>query len=297
MHAVSRRSLPTSADALASLREWVHPDARRFRRFRSSFTLEPGRIPRPLEEIGERDVIICGCPRTGTSLLAGLLFHPPAIVSVVEPWEGLRQPPSGAFRAIRADIEASGRLDHGTMDLPLLVESGRVRRVEEGTGGIAVDVQPDFTLAIKWPTWFQLLPLLERSRFIVCTRDPYDTIASFVAIGGSLRRGLDYDVAFNREVNAQLASIRDLAERRVAMYDMINEVVLQHLGRSNVLEVRYERWFSEPTAQWSEIGRFLDMDLPPLGLELRQESKRELLTDADRAAIARSTTAARLGYS
>jgi hypothetical protein len=77
--------------------------------------------------------------------------------------------------------------------------------------------------------------------------------------------------------------------------------MLPHLDRPEVLVVRYERWFTEPGAQLTEIGAFLGIDLtrplarirPPLNPapEPTAEDERE------RALICRHCrTAARLGY-
>jgi hypothetical protein len=283
-------------DRYEGLRQRVHPKARAFRSFLDGMTLDLDALPDRLPDLDPDDVIVCGCPRTGTSLCAAMLFAPPTSIAVAEPWDGLRLPPRELFASLRREIEG-GRLDRGTLDLPALATSGRVRRVPEGEGGAAVAADPGFLLAVKWPSYHQLLPRMPATRFVVCVRDPRDTIASFKAIGGSVRRGYDYDVPFNRETNIAVHAAGSAAARRVALYDHVNEAVLREVHRPNVFVVRYERWFTDGDRQWDELCTFLGRRFEPGVVARHQESKRDLLDADDLDCIrTRCRTAVALGY-
>lgn len=279
-------------------RDTVHPAAIRFRRFLRSLPLDLESLPDPLPDLGPDEFIICGCPRTGTSLLAALLFQPPHVVTVVEPWDGLRMPPTELFRSLRDEITSTGALSRGTLDIPSLRQAHTVRRVAEGSGAAPVPTSPGWQLGVKWPAYFQLIPRMPNTRFLVCLRDPSDTVASFKAIGGAVRRGYEYDVAFNRALNRKVReSATSAAQRRAALYGVVHEQLASAVSRPNVLTVRYERWFSDRDRQWFEIGEFLGLDLEPIAVPLKNDPKRVLLDAADLDAIRRRCTIAReLGY-
>ena len=115
---------------------------------------------------------------------------------------------------------------------------------------------------MKWPAFWRYLELLPETRFLVCLREPAATVQSFARVGGRLAQGLDYDTPFNRAMNEALtAATTEPAERRVLLYDYINERLVPHLSRPNVLAVRFERWFTEPDALVADIGRFLGVEL------------------------------------
>ena len=252
--------LPETARAAARR---LSPGHRRWRRLLDSLTLDPDRLPRPVEAPGTRDFVICGCPRTGTALLTGMLFQPPRVVTVMEPWDGMRLPPAELFASLRAEV-ATGRLRRGRLDVSALERDGSVRWRRDREVEHRVDAAPDHLLGVKWPAFWRYLDLLPATRFLVCLRDPVATVHSFARVGGRLAQGLDYDTPFNRAMNESLTTATAVsAERRVRLYDYINERLLPHLTRPNVLAVRFERWFTEPDALVAEIGRFLDVELRP----------------------------------
>ena len=239
----------------------LSPRHRRWQRLLDSLTLDPARLPQPLPAPGARDFIICGCPRTGTALLTATLFQPPRVVTVMEPWDGMRLPPAELFASLRREI-ATGRLGRGRLDLSALELEGAVRWCRDGEMPHPVDAAPDHLLGVKWPAFWRYLDLLPDTRFVVCVRDPAEVIASFGRAGGRLGAGLEYDTPFNQVMNDTLtAATTDIAVRRVLLYDYINSRLLPHLTRRNVLAVRFERWFTEPAAVVAEVGRFLDTEL------------------------------------
>ena len=250
--------LPDAARAAARR---LSPRHRRWRRLVDTLTLDPDRLPRPVEAPTPRDFIMCGCPRTGTALLTAMLFQPPEVVTVMEPWDVMRLPPAELFRSLRAEL-ATGRLGRGRLDLPALERDGTVRWCRDGEIPHPVEAAPDHLLGVKFPAFWRYLDLLPQTRFLVCLRHPVAVVRSFARVGGRLGEGLEYDTPFNRTMNAALIAATDeVAVRRVLLYDYVNQRVIPHLNRPNVMAVRFERWFTEPDALVAEIAEFLGVDL------------------------------------
>jgi hypothetical protein len=261
---VSRRS-PSISGArvgLRSVRRLLSPDHRRWRRFSETLTLDPDQLALPLETPGSNEFLICGSPRTGTSLLCAALFQPPRCITVMEPWDGMRLPPADLFRSVRDEVDQTGVLSKGKLDVTTLARDGGVRWCAEGACSAPVRCPPGCLVGIKWPAFWRYLELLPTTKFLVCLRHPFEVVASYRKAGGSLAEGFDYDIPFNRAMNAELRTItRNEAIRRIRLYDYINARVLPFLERPNVLAVRYERWFTEPEAVLGELGDFLGSDL------------------------------------
>ncbi|CAN5908429.1 hypothetical protein BH23GEM7_BH23GEM7_20070 [soil metagenome] len=277
----------------------LHPRGRRWLKFLRSLTLDPDALPRPVAPPGPADFIICGAPRTGTTLVSAMLFQPPRVVTVMEPWDGMRLPPAQLFATIRESVARTGTLRYGKLDVEGLLEKGRVRWVKEGESTPALALEPEYLLGVKWPAFWRYLELLPRTKFLVCLRHPYEVISSFKKQGGRLVQGLNYDIAFNRRMNDELkAATRSAALRRVLLYDYVNERILPHLGRENVFTVRYERWFQEPETLLGEIGDFLGVELGSGPAAIRPPQNEVELT-AEEIALVREhcRTAAALGYS
>lgn len=280
-------------DALAT----VSPRRRRWLRFLRDLPLDPDALPRPLEPTGPDDVILCGCPRTGTTLLCGALFQPPSVISVMEPWDGMRLPPAELFRSLRSELETTGRLSRGRLDIDALRGSGGVAWIQEGRS-FDVRVGAEAVLAVKWPAFWRYLDLLPETRFVVTVRDPRETIASFKQLGGRMRQGLQYDTRFNRPLNRSLAAATDdTALRRVLLFDYIHERLLPHLDRPNVHVVRYERWFTDADAVLGGLGSFLGCPVEQPPVQIRPPRSSGALDERDLALIAEHCrTADALGY-
>ena len=282
---------------LAAALRPLSPRSRRWRRFLRSLPLDPDRLSRPLASPGRRDFIICGPSRSGTTLLCAALFQPPAAVTVMEPWDGMRMPPAELFASLRREIASTGRLARGRLDVPALRRDGAARRLPEGRASVAIRVGEDYLLGVKWPAYWRFLDLLPDTKFLVCIRHPFQVVASFKRSGGRLAEGLDYDTRFNRAMNGWLLSAtRDPAVRRVMLYDYVMSRVIPHLGRPNVLAVRYERWLEDPPALMEEVRAFLGADLHPPALAIREPRSPGLPEDEARLVAARCTTATALGY-
>ncbi len=225
----------------------------------------PGEIQSP----GPRDVILCGCPRTGTSLLAAALHQPPHSVIVMEPWDALRMPPAELFASLRQEI-AAGPLRRGRLDLDVLDRERSVAWCSDGERARTFAVAPDYVLGVKFTGLWRYIDRLPDTRFLVCVRDPVETIASFRDAGGRVAQGLQYDITFNRQLNRELEEATDdVALRRVLLYDHIHERLLPMLDRPNVTVVRYERWGEEAESLLRELGDAIGVELGPLGVDIR----------------------------
>lgn len=277
---------------------YFSPRRRRWERFLHSLPLDPETLPGPLPQPGERDFIICGCPRTGTTLLSATLFQPPGVITVMEPWDGMRMAPAELFASLRREIAATGRLSRGRLDLPLLLDRGEVRWCQEGAGAVPLAVTPHYLLGVKWPGFWRYLDTLSEPKFLVCLRDPLEVIASFRDAGGRLTQGLNQETRFNRSMNESLrGASRDPALRRVLLFEYVHTRLLPSLHRPNVMVVRYERWFTDRDNLLRELSAFLGVPVSG-GRALIREPRRHASLSARELALIRQhcTTADRLGY-
>jgi Sulfotransferase family len=275
----------------------LSPRRRRWERFLRELPLDPNELDSPTEQPSRDDFIICGCPRTGTTLLAAVLFQPPRIVTCMEPWDGMRLPPGQLFGSLRDEVETTRKLTRGRLDLHELRRSGRVRWCPEGDADGDLRVEAPWLLGVKWPGYWRYLGCLPGTRFIVCLRDPYEVIASFKGAGGRVSQGLQYDTRFNRELNRELLGMtRDPALRRVFLFEYVHQRLLPHLTRPEVLVVRYERWFDDRAALLGDISRFLGYPVSAGHVDLRRP-RSDGLSRHDRDLIAaHCATATKFGY-
>jgi hypothetical protein len=240
----------------------LSPRRWRWDRFLAGLKLDPDDLPRPVEAPSHRDFIICGAPRTGTSLLSAALFQPPRVLTVMEPWDGMRLPPADLFRSLRYEIETTGRLSRGRLNVKALLADGLVLWGRDGEHPAEVVVDDDYLLGVKWPAFWRYLEVLPNTKFLVCLRQPLEVIASFEKTGGRLAAGLDYDTSFNRRMNEELRlSESDPKVRRLFLYEYINSRLLPHLSKPNVFVVRYERWFRDASTLLEELSDFLGADV------------------------------------
>jgi hypothetical protein len=248
----------------------LSPRRRRWVRHLRSLPLDPSRLGADLESPGPNDFIMCGSPRTGTALLAAALFQPPRVVTVMEPWDGMRLAPAPLFRSLREEVSSTGRLARGRLDLDALTSRGTVEWCVEGASRPIVALAPDGHVGVKWPGYWQYLSLLPHTRFLVCVRHPYEVVASYRRNGGRLAEGLQYDTAFNRTLNAELrAATDDPRVRRVLLYDYVNERILPFLDRPNVFTVRYERWADDADGLLGDLSAFLGVDVTGTAVRIR----------------------------
>lgn len=268
-------------------------------RFLDGLDLDPDELIKPVASPGPRDFIICGAPRSGTTLLSAMLFQPPRVVTVVEPWSGMHLAPHELFASIRREIAETQNLSSGKLDVAALARTGAVHRLQEGAKAAPIEVEADYLLGVKWPEYWRYVGLLPKTKFLICIRHPVEVIASFKRIGGRLGLGLGYDLAFNRRINqGLLSSTRNIALRRIFLYETINSHLLPYSGSENVLLVRYERWFEDPKGLMDDIALFLGVELGTMPAKIRPHKQLPRLDDTELRLIAEHCrTAKSLGYS
>lgn len=287
-----------SGRLISALALLLSPERRRWRQFLGALSLDPEGLARPLDAPGAADFIVCGPPRSGTSLMSAVLFQPPSVVTVMEPWDGMRLPPAELFRSLRAELHSTRRLCRGRLDVPALHRSGAVSWWPEGSATPELDVAETTLLGVKWPAYTRYLDLLPTTKFVVCLRDPFEVISSFKSTGGALARGLEYDTVFNRALNRELrAATTDVTRRRVLLYDAVNRQILPHLGKANVFAARYERWFTDRDRLLADLEGFLGTDLRHTAVHIRRPGAGSRLTP-DEVALVQETcrTSEPLGY-
>ena len=291
-------SIPSSAmRRIRPIASRLSPARRRWIRFLRGLSLDPDSLERPIAAPGPHDFVICGSPRTGTTLACAALFQPPSVVTVMEPWDGMRLPPAELFAALRAEI-GTGVLRRGRLDVDGLRRDGATKWRPEGESEVELPPMQDYLLGVKWPAYWRYLDLLPETRFIVCLRHPLEVVSSYKMAGGRVGQGLQYDTAFNRELNTALGTATtDAALRRVLLFDYVHERLLPHLDRPNVLTVRYERWFQDLAGLLEDVSTFLGTELTSVPVRLRPPKSRSSLTDEEVELLQRRCrTADALGY-
>ena len=234
------------------------PRHRRWHDLLTSCTLTPDAVT-AAHSPGPRDVVICGCPRSGPALAPAAHQQPPTMATREGPWAGLRRAPDALFAPIRRDL-ATGTQRRGRLRLDLLEAEGDVAWQRDGERSFPVRLAPDGLVGVKWPSYWQLIGRLPRTRFVVCVRHPDDVVRSMAATGGRIGEGLDYDTAFTADLNHRLLRTAPTApERRLAMYDEVYRHVLDHADEPNVFLLHYERWADDSQAVLEELSGFLDV--------------------------------------
>lgn len=237
------------------------PRHRRWRRLLDGLSLDPEGLERPLTEPSNRDFMICGPSRSGTSLLAAELHQPPSCITIMEPWDGMRLAPAPLFDSLRREA-ITGTVRRGRLDVGELKRSGEVRWGRDEEHPYRVELTSEFALGVKWPIFWRYLDLLPRTKFLICVRHPVEVISSFTRTGGRLTEGLDYDIAFNRRMNDHLRTATDdPAVRRALLFEYVAARIAPHLDDPNVFVVPYERWFTDRDALMHDIGGFLGVKL------------------------------------
>lgn len=285
----SRRAFPDKRP-LRRISEWL-----RWRGMLAASRYDPSHDPN-LDEAGDKDFVIAGCPRSGTSLLAAQLFRPPDLVTCMEPWDALRMPLRPLMDSLRAEILA-GTLRRGRLDMEALERDREVRWIRDGEQTYQVNAKPSFQLGVKWPAFWQYVALLETTRFLVCVRDPVSSVTSFASSGGRLAEGLDYDVAINRKMNRELRSrTNDPLTRRAMLWEYINSRLVASFGQPNLMVVPYEDWFEDQDGLLKRIGDFLGVKLEGSIVDLRQPRSKDPNNDVGEAVAKHCPTSAMLGY-
>lgn len=157
-----------------------------------------------------RYVFVVGCGHTGTTLTAALLGSHSRIYAI--PYE------TSAFRKSRSTGEARRKLDAAAAGC----DKPEAQYVCEKT--------PRHVFYVD-----QIKRAYPKSRFVVCLRNPLDTVASLKQRKGSI------DGAINRWRDENIAASH-------------------HISRGECFEMRYETLISAPEDTVASLCRFLDLD-------------------------------------
>lgn len=272
---------------------WVSPRHRAWQSVLDSCQLDPASVDQS-QTPGERDILVGGVPRSGTALLTSMLHRPSASIAVMEPWDALRLPPRYLMGSLRQEL-AEGALARGRLDYAAVAD-GRVAWTRDGERHWPMHYHDDTMLIVKFPTFWQYLDRLPEARFVMCVRHPEAAIASFTATGGRLAAGLEYDVTFNRDLNARLlAATADPAHRRALLYSEIVTAIADAQERPNVLVVRYEDWWDRPDALLDELESFVGVALRPPTISIHPPTAGSGGNVGELPSVVR--VAERLGYS
>ena len=224
------------------------------------------------------------------------MFQPPRVVTVMEPWDALRMPPSELVSSVRSELLSTQRLSRGRLDVAALAE-GKVRWCRDGEKPVDVSASDETIIGVKLPGYWRLLELLPDTRFVVCVREPAEILESFEGTGGRLRRGLEYECAFYADLNGRLLrSTSEDAERRALLLEESLSAIMSSMDRPNVHVLRYERWFEDPDTVVSELGKFLEVDLAPGTIEITQPRSREVDPKTVALVAEKVPSATDLGY-
>jgi len=204
------------------------------------------------------NVVLCGLPRSGTTLVCSILNTAAATIALHEPLDVAGLPKDGslaaaevvaAFDAIRAQVLAGGaaptKVVGGLLPdnpFPTPTPGGAVRtpRVGSAMGAIGAGRQmpQDFVLAIKHPAAFSALlpwltPLL--SCFAI-VRNPVGVLASWSTCDLPVRHGrAPAAEQFKPALAAALNGAGDEGERQVLLLEWFLRRYAENLPRSRIL--------------------------------------------------------------
>jgi hypothetical protein len=209
----------------------------------------------------DRDILLTGTPRSGTTLACHLLNELPAVVALHEPMR-VRDFAAMADHAEVVDAVArfcaeqrASIVNHGRAtskqaegrvpDNPygsVRAESGlRQRVVRKGEVGIDKPLPPDFALVVKHISAFTAVlgALVGRFPVHAVVRNPLANLASWNSIEFDLRQGrVPAAEALDPALTARLDGIPDPIDRQIALLDWFHGQFLRHLPASSIL--RYE---------------------------------------------------------
>jgi hypothetical protein len=263
------------------------------------------------------ELIITGIPRSGTSFLCSVLHRFDNCVILNEPG-GLAKtlegasPPQGVpvlLRERREDVLAGRPILNKIIDGQLITDTALVDQTQSYLPTVS---SADFVIGAKFTLPFlcrlpALKAVMPEARFVVCMRNPLDTIASWKgsfphlrdALIGPLNIGGPRDPRLDenqRQELREIAGLKDVAIRRAEWWRFLGQLALR--SRDSVILVRYEEMVLNPRATAKRI-----LDGWPGGKEREAiepsaiRHRRELLDESDVAAINRicTKTAVELG--
>jgi hypothetical protein len=209
-----------------------------------------------------RDIVITGIPRSGTTLLSALLNNPPSSVSIGEPrWHGKR------VRDLNGDAEAfADWLQADFQDVRNKIENGQAIETREALdGGILTNyragneknfrfahktfvVEPKFVLAMKSPVLYTaVLPsLIARGHSVIAIiRNPVATLLSWASVPFPISRGrLPAGERYWPELAAITGSTRPVLERQAMIWELFARRYVE--SKSAISLLRYEDLVARP---------------------------------------------------
>jgi ribosome-associated protein YbcJ (S4-like RNA binding protein) len=211
--------------------------------------------------MNERNVILTGVPRSGTTLICHLLDKLPDTVALHEPiklrprsnergYEVTCDEIEAFFEQTRKSILATGKAiskhtDGKVPDNPYEnhYASGQFRKkkIVRGEICIAKPVSDDFLLCIKHPAAFTALIefLVRRFPCFAIIRNPLSALASWNSVDEPMSRGhAPAAERFERRLATKLASISDKLDRQVYLLSWYYEKYQTYLSPEAIL--RYE---------------------------------------------------------
>jgi hypothetical protein len=204
------------------------------------------------------ELIITGIPRSGTSLLCNLLHRLDNCVALNEPPEVaammLESPPWGLarfFRDIRRDVLDGKPLRNKLASGKVTQDTAVAGQIETYHPCVAAS---DFVLGIKTTLPFlsrlpQIRRVMPNARFVVCVRDPLETLASWKTSFAHLRdadiRGIQIGNPDDPELTghqrhrlAAIAAIPETPARRAAWWAYWADLI--HDSLEHLILVRYD---------------------------------------------------------
>ena len=205
--------------------------------------------------------LLCGIPRSGSSMCCRIAGEAPDVVALSEPVdpstfhgvttsaEACRRIRDFAVRARErilaegraASMQVDGRLDDNRVSLA--PASGRLRTPRGGLGEVRFDKpsRRDFTLVMKQNAIFAtLLPeVAEHFPFLALVRNPLAVLASWQTVDLAVQRGrAPAAEQFDGRLRLALEAEADTLRRQVLLLDWFFERFRNHLPGDRVL--RYE---------------------------------------------------------
>ncbi|MCK4910300.1 MAG: sulfotransferase [Thermodesulfovibrionales bacterium] len=223
----------------------------------------------------DRIFILCGLPRSGTTYLAALLYNPPEVITLSEA--------GGKWKQFYREHGVDPGIFDLLKDFRKRILDGEEMATFEGTAGFEgkgrvdtwnqkkeqrkVDALPDFHLGLKNPEIFlAYLGMFAEAglKCIVTVRHPAAVINSWVKkVQKKLDRGKSVEGKFaNGDCLAYSSKSDDIVQRRIDLYNHLAGLVLEHKGHDNVMVIRHEDWYTDPT-QLERVTGFLG--IPSLG--------------------------------
>lgn len=229
---------------------------------------------------GTRFFALTGLPRSGTTYLAAVLHHPPAVVALSEArglWRSLyrEEGPDAdvldVFERHRARIAAGEPV--ATIDgTPGFRGETRVDTWTQKKADRPIDVAPDFVLGMKNPEVFlEWLPRFEEleTPCVVTVRHPVSVINSWVRrVRRRVEAGRSLEGTFaNGSSVAFRSSAIDIVDRRIELVNHMAGRIAAAQDSNQVLVVRHEDWYRDP-GQLKRVADFLKIPcrerlLPP----------------------------------